>query len=192
MERTFNICMIIGLGVPLLSLILGQITNLLDGLFDGISSFFDGLNIDLSIDIGDASICILPFSIQSICAGLLVFGAVGKMLLHKGVTFCLIVAIIVGYLVAVLVQTMIHKLRKIENTTYSKEQLLLFDTKVVNTIKAGKFGSVSITTLDGITTSYPAKAKDPLIEIRQETKVQVLFFDKNVAIVEIDDEDKKV
>lgn len=192
MERTFNICMIIGIGIPLLSLILGQITNLLDGLFDGISSIFDGLNIHLSLDIGNASICFLPFSVQSICAGLLVFGAIGKMLLHKGLTFCLVVAIVLGYLVSVIVQTMIQKLKNIEHTTYSKEQLLLFDAKVINTIKAGKFGSISITTLDGITTNYPAKAKDPLVEIRQDRKVQVLFFEKNVAIVEVSEEDKMV
>lgn len=185
MERAYTICMIIGIGIPLLSLILGQITNIIDGFFDGLSGMFESLHIDLNIEIGNMHLCLLPFSVQSICAGLLVFGALGKMLIHKSnQILSIIIAVAFGYLVAIIVQTLIHKLKQIEHTTYSKEQLLLFDAKIVNTIIPGGFGSVSITTLDGITTSYPAKSVVSTEGIRQDTKVRVLYFEKNVAIVE--------
>lgn len=189
MERTYTICIIIGIGVPLLSLLLGQITDLLDGLLDGISGALEGLHIDVSINIGGTGLCLLPLSIQSICAGLLVFGATGMMLIDgKNRVLCNIIAIAFGYLVSIIVQTLIRKLKKIENTTYSTDELLLFDAKVVNTIVVGGFGSVSITTLDGITSSYPAKAKDPTLSIHQDTKVRVLYFEKNIAIVEVADD----
>lgn len=189
MDRAYTICIIIGIGIPLLSLILGQIVNIIDGFFDGLSGMLEGLHIDLNIEIGHMHLCLLPFSVQSICAGLLVFGALGKMLIHKSnQTLSIIIAVAFGYLVAVIVQTLIHKLKQVENTTYSKEQLLLFDAKIVNTIIPGGFGSVSITTLDGITTSYPAKSVVSNEGIRQDTKVRVLYFEKNVAIVEKVDE----
>lgn len=185
MDRAYTICMLVGIGIPLLSLLIGQITDAIDGIFDGLSGMLEGLHIDLNIEIGDMHLYLLPFSIQSICAGLLVFGAVGKMLIHKSnQLLCIIIAVVLGYLVAIIIQSLIHKLKKIENTTYSKEQLLLFDAKIVNTIVPGGFGSVSITTLDGITTSYPAKAAVPTEGIRQDTKVRILYFEKNVAIVE--------
>ncbi|WP_455716525.1 hypothetical protein [Anaerosporobacter sp.] len=185
MDRAYTICMLVGFGIPLLSLLLGQITDIIDGFFDGISSMLEGLHIDLNIEIGSMHLCLLPFSVQSICAGLLVFGAVGKMLIHKSnQVLCIIIAVVLAYLVAIIIQSLIHKLKKIEHTTYSKEQLLLFDAKIVNTIIPGGYGSVSITTLDGITTSYPAKSAIPTEGIRQDTKVRVLYFEKNVAIVE--------
>lgn len=185
MDRAYTICIIIGIGIPLISLVLGQITDIIDGFFDGITGMLEGLHIDLNIELGNVHLCLLPFSVQSICAGLLVFGAVGKMLIHKSnQVLSIIIALVLAYLIAIVIQTLIHKLKKIENTTYSKEQLILFDAKIVNTIALGGFGSVSITTLDGITTSYPAKSVVPSEGIRQDTKVRVLYFEKNVAIVE--------
>ncbi|HEX3076337.1 MAG TPA: hypothetical protein VHQ24_05690, partial [Lachnospiraceae bacterium] len=97
---------------------------------------------------------------------------------------------IIGYLIAVVVQTMIRKLRNIEYTTYSKEQLILFDAVVINAILPGKYGRISIQTYEGITTSYPAKAEDSTVRINQDTKVRVVRFDRNVAIVQEDIEKK--
>ena len=183
MDTVYTVCLIIGFTIPLLTLLFG---SLLDGLFEGIS-WLDGLtdlDFDFDIDIGDFEICFLPFSIHSICSGLLVFGAAGKVLQGKYTT--VIVALIslgIGYIVSILVQTMIHRLKKVENTTYSTEQLMLYDATVVNTIVKGGFGSISITTADGITTNYPAKAEDPEVSIRQGTVVSLVSFEKNMAIV---------
>lgn len=186
MDRVYNICMLIGFSIPLLTLIFGELGDLFDGLFDGLSGLFDSLDIDLDfdIDIGDASFSIFPFSIQSICAGLLVFGGVGKMV-NKGdnMVFANVVAAAVGYLIAILIQTLIRRLKKVEHTTYKKEELMLFDAKVVNTIVAGGFGSISVSTYDGITSTYPAKAEDKKEALRQGTVVEIIRFEKNVAIV---------
>ncbi|WP_167958324.1 hypothetical protein [Anaerosporobacter faecicola] len=184
MERVFTICMIVGFTIPLLSLILGQIGDILDNLFDGVFNLFEGLSLHTHFEVGNLELYLLPFSMQSLCGGLLIFGAVGKLLIRKtNQTVCIIVAVLFGYLIAVLLQTMIQKLKHVENTTYSKEQLLLFDAKIINAIIPGGFGCVSVTTLDGITTSYPAKAT--IAEgIPQDTKVKILYFEKNIAIVE--------
>lgn len=191
MERVYTVCMAVGIGIPLLSLIAGGIGDAFGGLLDGVSGLFEGLDIDFdpSIDIGDNTFCLMPFSVQSICAGLLIYGTIGKMVYngYNGVTVNIIGAA-AGYLAAIAVQTLIRRLKKVEHTTYPKEQLLLYDGKVVNTILKGGFGSVSITTLDGITGVYPAKAENEQEAIRQGTIVSIVRFDKNVMIVKVKDE----
>ena len=184
MDNVFTVCMIIGFVVPLITLIFG---TLLDGLFEGIEwlDSITSFDIDFGFDIGDFEICFLPFSIHSICAGLLIFGATGKLLSEGSLSdkVLLIITITAGYIAAVLVQSLIKRLKKVENTTYSEEQLIGFTAKVVNTIVKGGYGSISISTADGITTTYPAKAKDPESVIKQDTIVTVVEFQKNIAIV---------
>lgn len=184
MDTVFTVCMVIGFVIPLITLVFG---NLFDGVLDGLSwlDSITSVDLDFGIDFGDFDICFLPFSVQSICAGLLVFGAAGKVLEGGALTTAVVVviAVAIGYVVAVLVQTMIRRLKNVENTTYSTDELLLYDAKVVNTIVKGGFGSISITTNDGITTNYPAKAEDPNITIRQNSMVNVVEFQNNVAIV---------
>ena len=68
MEKVYTICVAIGFGIPFLSFVFGKIFDLFDGIFDGIFDFF---NFDFSFEIGDTSVSFLPFSIQSICGGLL-------------------------------------------------------------------------------------------------------------------------
>ena len=177
MDRVYTICIGIGFLIPLLSLVLGELLDIFDGIFDG----FD---INPSFEIGDTSVCFLPFSIHSICAGLLLFGAVGKTFYNGSNTVVVnIIAGVIGYLFAVVIQTFIHRLKNIENTTVSTEQLLLYDAKVINTIVANGYGSISITTMDGITSSYPAKAEAKDKVIKQDTIVSIVRFEKNIAIV---------
>lgn len=183
MDTVYTVCMIIGFGIPLVTLVFG---SLLDGVLDGID-WLDGLteaDLSFGIDVGDFEVCFLPFSVHSICAGLLVFGAAGKVLDGRFTVAAVIaIAVGIGYTVSILVQTLIHRLKKVENTTYSTEQLMLYDAKVINTIVKGGFGSISITTTDGITTNYPAKAENPEISIKQGTIVSLVSFEKNLAIV---------
>jgi membrane protein implicated in regulation of membrane protease activity len=185
MDMVFTVCMVIGFVIPLITLVFG---SLFDGVLDGIDwlDSITAIDLDFGIDVGDFDICFLPFSVQSICAGLLVFGAAGKVLEGGALKNIAVVGIAValGYVVAVLVQTLIRKLKKVENTTYSTDELLLYDAKVVNTIIKGGFGSVSVTTTDGITSTYPAKADDPNISIRQDSIVHIVEFQGNVAIVQ--------
>lgn len=176
MHNAYIICMAIGLIIPCLSLILG-----------GIGDFFDGLDLDFDFDfdIGDTSISFLPCSIQSICAGLLGFGATGLMLEGKySLLWVNMIAGVIGYVVAIIIHAIIRKLKKVENTTYSQEELLLFDAKVVNTIVKGGFGAISIVTGDGVSVNFPAKAVDATLVIKQNEIVTIQYFEKNVAFVE--------
>jgi len=94
-----------------------------------------------------------------------------------------LIAIGVGYLAAVIMQSFIRTLRKVEHTTINREDLEGCDGHVVNTIIAGGFGSVSVTTFDGITTNYPAKADNPTQVIRQGTIVTIVRVEKNEIVV---------
>lgn len=187
MEKVYLICIGIGFLIPLFSFVLGRLFDFFDGISEGL---FDGF--DFSIEIGDTDLCFLPFSLYSVCAGLLLYGAIG-MTFYNGTNALMvnIIAGIAGYLIAVMIQTIIHRLKKVENTTISMEQLLLYDAKVIHTILANSYGSISVTTMDGITTSYPARAEDKDTVIRQNTIVSIVRFDKNVAIVKEKDIRKK-
>lgn len=92
---------------------------------------------------------------------------------------------VLGYLAAIVIQALISKLKHTQNTTYTKEQLVMSDARVVNTIVAGGYGSISITTLDGITVTFPAKAEDNQLLIKQDVMVSIVQFDKNTAIVRL-------
>lgn len=191
MERIYTICLIAGFCVPLLTLLLGGIFDVFENIFDGIFNILDlGIGVDFCIGICGIDFCILPFSLQCLSAGAVMYGGVGK-LMYNGHNLLLtnIVAGGLAYILAVLIQTLIHKLKKIENTTYAKEDLILFDAKVVNSIMKGGYGSVSVTTFDGITTKYPAKAMNKEEYIKQDTVVKIDHFDKNIAYVKVKDAD---
>lgn len=191
MERIYTICLVAGFCIPLISLIVGGIFDVFEGIMDGILNLVDfGIGVDVSIGICGIDFCILPFSLQCLSAGAVIFGGVGKIM-YNGHNLILVNAVagVSGYLVAVMFQSLIHKLKKIENTTYAKEDLLLFDGKVINSIMKGGYGSVSVTTFDGITTKYPAKALNKEDYIKQDTIVRIDHFDKNIAYVKVKEAD---
>lgn len=187
MERIYTICMLIGFLVPLVLFLFGSVLHVLEGLDDALGGVLDGLDIgsDFSLEIGDTCVSLLPLSIHSISAALLGFGAIGK-LVYRGdnLLMSVVAAGVSGYILAVLIQTLIQKLKRTEHTTYSTEQLLLFEAKVVNTIVEGGFGSICIRTPDGVSRTYPAKAADASMRIKGRTQVRILRFEKDVAIVD--------
>lgn len=192
MEKIYMICLIAGVCVPLFSLVIGGLLDIFEGALDGIFNLFDaGVGVDLCIGICGIDFCILPFSLQCLSAGAVVFGGIG-LILFDGSNLIMANAIAggSGYLVAVLLQTLVHKLKKIENTTYAKEDLLMLDAKVVNSIVRGGFGSISIATYDGISTVYPAKAVSEDEYIKQDTIVKIDHFEKNVAYVRVKEKEE--
>lgn len=191
MDRVYTICLIVGFCIPLCSLILGGIFDFFEGVLDGIFSLMDiGIGFDVCIGICGIDFCLLPFSLQCLSAGSVVFGGVG-LIVYNGHNLVLanVIAGTSGYFVAVLMQTLVHKLKHIENTTYAKEELVLFDAKVINSIVKGGFGSISVTTYDGITTKYPAKALNEEDYIKQDTIVTIDHFEKNIAYVRAKESD---
>ncbi len=181
MEKVYMLCLGLGIGIPLAGLVL-------DGIFDGLFDLLDiweGFDLAPHTGWGHGAICLLPLSMLSICGGLLFFGASG-LLLPAGWNARGIfgLSLVIGYLAALGFQNIIIRLRRVENTTLSTEQLLLFDAKVIHKIQPNGFGAISVSTFDGITTSYPAKAAQPDWGIPQDVLVRIVRFDGNVAIVE--------
>ena len=108
MEKVFLICLIVGCAIPLLTLVFSGIVDAFDGAFD----FLD-FDMDAGFEIGDTTICLLPLSINSICTGLLIYGLLGTFL-YRGDNLLVVNLVGIGfaYLAAVIVQTLIRKLRK--------------------------------------------------------------------------------
>ncbi len=177
MEKIYLACIVIGIVIPLFSLV----ADFIDGFCDLLS--FDFLDIDIGDDL---QVSLLPLSINSICAGLLFFGGTGWLLNYSTNLTLLIVNIIagvIGYLIAIIIQTMIKKLKRIENTTLSEEQLLLNKAKVINKIPEDGLGAISIELPNSSSVSYPAKSREG-ISIPQETVVEIIEINNGIAIVQ--------
>lgn len=175
MTQVYCICMVVGLVVPLLTLLFDSVDNLL-GAFD----------FDLGFDVGDTSIAILPSSIQSLCTGALVFGGLGFFFtksLNMGLIKANVIAGVSAYICAILVQMLIQNLKRQDRSTiYEKKELLLNDGVVTNKIPKGGIGSVTISIQDSSNVSYPAKSCDGE-EILQDTVVELVDMDDDFVIV---------
>ncbi len=167
----------------------------LDGTLDGVinsdvsTSTADGIEGD-SIQ-GTNSILalgLLPTSAMALSTLAIVFGAVGSIMTYKGVTgiITFIVSIIIGYVAAVIVQSFIRTLKKIqvENTGVDEEELLLYDGTIVDTILPGQLGTVSFLTLKNIRVSYPARCADEEMRLSTGRVVRVIERKNGIFIVE--------
>ncbi|MBQ7432473.1 MAG: hypothetical protein IJV50_03290 [Lachnospiraceae bacterium] len=185
MEKVYFICMLIGFLVPLFLLLFGSVLHVLNGIENVFSGLFDGIDGGLDVDIGDTCVSLLPFSVHSISGALLTFGVVGQ-LIYNGSNLLLanVIAAVSGYVIAVMIQSLIRRLKKEEHTTYATKELLLFEAEVINTIVEGGYGSICIRTPDGVSRTYPAKAAEKTLRLAARTAVRVVRFEGNVAIVE--------
>lgn len=148
-----------------------------------------GANVDLGPEIGSMfSIGLFPTSLMAISALAITFGAVGGVmtLTQKGKIITFVVAVIAGYFASVAVQTIIKSLKKIQKSNYGldKNELLLYDGKVVDTILPGQLGTVSFITLKGIGVSYPARCADKTLKLETGKVVKANEFKDGVVIVE--------
>lgn len=170
-----------------LGLIFGVIHLLfhfLGEISDSISSFFDWDFFD--IDIGDDfELCLLPLSFNSVGAGLLVFGGVGSLLDQSlSATATLILSLVCGYITAVLIQSLIRRLKKFsaESNTFDTALLTHCKAEVIAKIPAGGFGVISVKVPDYGILQYPAKAFSGK-EIPAGTVVNIDSFTDGVAHV---------
>lgn len=173
MNTVYFICMAAGILLPLCTMIL----NVVDGFMDFVS--FDLLDIS----IGDFELSLLPLSLNSLCLSFLLFGLTGFLLDGKlpAAAVCTI-GITTGYLAAVLLQSLIHKVRKYETTAISETELLLHDGEVANTIPANGFGAVKVNISNESSPVYPAKSATGE-SIRQNTIVEILSMTDGVLSV---------
>ena len=168
-------CIIIGILIPFCSIVLN--------LFDG---FVDFISIDIfQLEFGsDMVLDFLPFSINSLCLWALVFGCTGMIFNGKlSEPALIVIGIVAGYICAVILQSIIKRLKKVENFAAEKSEILLSRGTVSNAIPKGGVGAVSILLSTGSNVTYPAKAEDGE-PIKQDKEVNILRFDGDYVIVQ--------
>ena len=152
-------------------------------LFDG---FVDFISIDIfQLEFGsDMVLDFLPFSINSLCLWALVFGCTGMIFNGKlSEPALIVIGIVAGYICAVILQSIIKRLKKVENFAAEKSEILLSRGTVSNAIPKGGVGAVSILLSTGSNVTYPAKTEDGE-PIKQDKEVNILRFDGDYIIVE--------
>ncbi len=210
---TVYLCFLAGGAVlPLISFVFGFLGN---GTDVDAGTNFDAapdlnmdvdLNMDMDMDAGfdtaghpDADLStgeihsilalgLLPASSMALSTLAIVFGMIGSIMTYKGVAgiITLPVAIAAGYVAAVIVQSFINTLKRIQvdNTGVDEKELILYDGTVVDTILPGQLGTVSFLTLKNIRVSYPAKCVDEEIRLPAGRVVRVIEKKNGIFIVE--------
>lgn len=202
---TVYLCFLAGGAVlPLLSVLLGSlgsgsevdvdadVTIDADIDVDGAPDMGADMDVDFSgqdFDAGSVlSIGFLPTSLMALSAVAITFGAVGSVmeLLDSNSILTFVVAAIAGYLVGVVVQTIIKTLKRIQKRNYgiNENELLMYDGKVVDTILPGQLGTVSFHTLGEVHVSYPARCADAKLRLETGRIVKALEVSNGICIVE--------
>ncbi len=202
---TIYLCFLAGGAVlPFLSVLFGSLSNGTDVDVDTDLDIDADFEVDTDLDTGSAldsavdspeldpgsvlSIGLLPTSLMSLSALAITFGAVGSVmtLLGRGSILTIVVAAITGYIAAVIVQTIIKTLKRIQKRNYgiNENELLMYDGKVVDTILPGQLGTVSFNTLKDVHVSYPARCADGLLKLETGRLVKALEVNNGIFTVE--------
>jgi hypothetical protein len=198
---TIYICFLAGGAVlPFLTILFGSLSGGGDTEIDLDADL--GADTDLTMESGPGSpvlgseletgsilsIGLLPTSLMSLSALAITFGAVGSVmtLLGSGNILTLVVAAITGYFAAVVVQTIIKTLKRVQTRNYgiNENELLMYDGKVVDTILPGQLGTVSFNTLNNVHVSYPARCSDKQLRLETGRLVKALEVTNGIVIVE--------
>lgn len=132
MQNIYIVCMIIGIALPLLSLV-----------FDFLDSAFDFLALEfLDLDLGDFTISFLPLSMNSLCMASLAFGTVSLLLSELDIVKRHIIAGVIAYILAVFIQSIINYLKKNSMDADMIDSILERKCFVCNKIKSNGFGSI--------------------------------------------------
>lgn len=181
MQTVYLTCVIVGVAVPIFSLIMGLIGDVFSAVGDIVAHF------DVHAGFGGGfELSVLPTSLMSLSAGVLLFGGTGYLLGFSPLCSVPIaifgIALAVGYLMSILIQNaVINRLRRIESPAHKNEDIFGMEGKVVDSIIEEGFGVVSFSTSAGKVT-YPAKAEDGH-RIGQGAAVIPVAFDKKILIV---------
>lgn len=177
MELLFQVCFFVGIGLTLLSLVIGHFADILDmDLFD-----LDAGGVDF----------FLPLNPMIYVLGSTVFGGVGLILLNLFPQFPIFFIPSIALIVAILISTCFYKfiilpLRKAQNTsTPSQEDLIGLLAKVREAIPKDGCGEISYV-INGNSYIAPAKATDGH-SIHKGTDVSICWIEEYVFFVtEID------
>ena len=166
------ICMILGLAFPIISLVF----NVFDFAFDAIAVDF------LDLDVGDFDICFLPLSFNAICMAAITFGGVGLLLQNEPPMQRNIIAGILGYVAAVVIQSIIKYLKKHSTDAKYIDKILGKECIISNRVPEHGYGAIVYKEEGQADISMPAKSEDSLV-YEQGTRVLVVDVKDQVAIV---------
>lgn len=178
-ERVYMICLLVGLGIPLLNLVLGAFGDIGDFAahldIDADAHFDSGPDFDYGAWIPLSPICWSVF--------LIIFGGFGLIFYPRiGTGLGTTLAVIIGYAMMALVNnTIIRPLRRSNPAVLSTLDLIGQKAKVVNGIKKDSIGSIVIVRT-GVTLEYSARTTCET-ELIPNSLVTIEAFDEAVAIV---------
>lgn len=176
----FKIMLIVGLAVPLLSLVLSLFSDILEGLFDLLD-----IDFDFAIQLGAMQISLLPASPTVWCAMFVVTGALGMAMQSAGLDLLLtwLIALPAGYIVSFLINNFIYiPMKKAKNLAQSVGEFLGMTVEVNEAILAGGVGSVVAVSPSGII-SYAASSVDGKA-LPQGSKAMVIRYEDGRLWVE--------
>ena len=167
-------CIILGIAIPLFTIVLN--------VFDGFADFIDFDIFELDID-GDFYIDFLPLSVNSLCLWALLFGAFGLM--TEGTIpqwLIILIGLFIGYIGAVILQSLIGRLKRVKSDSSDKNELLMMKAIVCNAIPKNGMGAVSVLVSTGSKVSYPAKSYNDE-SIIQDTEVEIIEVKEEYVLV---------
>ena len=168
----FQVCFFVGVGLTIISFVLG---NLLD--FGG----FDGFDADF-----DFSGSFLPISPSLIVIFITIFGGSGMIMLksiHISKILIVLLSVGISFFISLLIQKfIISPLKKAQNTSSPElEELIGIPATVKENILEDAFGEITYVT-HGNSFSAPAKSVDRT-SISAGTEVSICWIDEHVFFV---------
>ena len=172
----FVIMLLIGVGLPLLSLLFSSLFDFLEGAFEG-----DGL----SFGSGDVQVSFLPFSPVTWCILLTVAGSLGEILVRYSplqTHFVWGIALFAGYLAMFALNNLLFlPLKRAKNFSNDDNALIGQEADVMETIPRGGTGAIRIQGKSGAVI-YSA-GDEGFGEIVQGERVSVLAIEHGKALV---------
>lgn len=173
MELLFEVCFLVGIGLTLISVILGHVFDIFG---------MDGLDIGaISVDVG------LPTSPMVYVLWTTVFGGMGMILKRvvpflPGILIC-IIAVVVALIIAIgFYRGILIPLRKAQNTsTPEQEELIGVLAKVQESIPEKGYGEITYV-VNGNSYTAPAKTTDGH-GIAKGTEVSICWVEQYVFYV---------
>ncbi|KMT22926.1 hypothetical protein CLCY_5c01650 [Clostridium cylindrosporum DSM 605] len=173
----FNVCMILGIGIPLLNIFIGTMG----------AAFHVGFDTDAG---GEGA---LPFNLMSLCFSLIVFGALGRFLVQGAtnkltIMICIVASLFISIIAYVLCFKLIIKRLKANVPRALTHNELVGKTGTLTLrVTNDKAGTVSILDSTGAKITYAAKMSheldtEELYELRQGDKVLIVDFDKQAKV----------
>jgi len=167
-------CIILGIAIPFFTIVLN--------VFDGFADFFDLDIFQVDLD-GDFYLDFLPLSINSLCLWALLFGTFGFIVEGQLPQWMVItIGLLIGYLGAVILQSIIGRLKRVKSDSSDKKDLLAATGVVCNAIPKDGMGAISVLVSTGSKVTYPARTSDGE-SIPQDKEVEIIEVKEEYVLV---------